>query len=46
MQIVIEDLKLEELLIVYPGKRTYPMSDRIRAVPLGKVSDVLGLLKS
>jgi len=46
MQIVIEDLKLEELLIVYPGKRTYPMSDHIRAVPLGEVSDILGLLKS
>jgi predicted AAA+ superfamily ATPase len=42
MQIVIEDLKLEELLIVYPGKRTYPMSDRIRAVPLCEVVNVLG----
>jgi len=46
MQIVIEDLKLEELLIVYPGKRAYPISDRVRAVPLCEVSDVLGLLKS
>jgi predicted AAA+ superfamily ATPase len=41
MQIVIEDLKLEELLIVYPGKRTYPISDRIRAVPLCEVANVL-----
>ena len=42
MQIVIEDLKLEELLIVYPGKRIYPISDRVRAVPLSEVADVIG----
>jgi predicted AAA+ superfamily ATPase len=41
MQIVIEDLKLEELLIVYPGKRAYPISDRIRAVPLCELTNVL-----
>ena len=42
MQIVIEDLKLEELLIVYPGKRIYPISDRVRAVPLYEVAKALG----
>ena len=42
MQIVIEDLKLEELLIVYPGKRIYLISDRVRAVPLSEVADVIG----
>ena len=42
MQIVIEDLKLKELLIVYPGKRAYPISDRVRAVPLYEVAKALG----
>jgi len=41
MQIVLDDLKLEELLIVYPGKRAYSICDRIRAVPLCEVAHVL-----
>lgn len=34
MDIAIDDLKLERLLVVYPGSRSYALSDRIHVVPL------------
>ena len=34
MHIAIEDLKLEHLYVVYPGKREIPLHDRITAVGL------------
>jgi predicted AAA+ superfamily ATPase len=33
MDIAIEDLKLDRLLVVYPGTRAYVINDTIRAVP-------------
>jgi predicted AAA+ superfamily ATPase len=33
MDIAIEDLKLDRLLVVYPGTRAYAIDDTIRAVP-------------
>jgi predicted AAA+ superfamily ATPase len=38
MRIAMEDLKLKELLVVYPGNKEYPMAEGIRAVPLANVS--------
>jgi hypothetical protein len=37
MHITMEDLKLKELLVVYPGKREFPLAEGIRAVPLASV---------
>ena len=34
MRISMDDLKLTELLVVYPGDREYALADGIRAVPL------------
>lgn len=34
MRIAMEDLKLREMLVVYPGNREYAMADGIRALPL------------
>jgi len=34
MDIAIEDLKLQQIYVVYPGKRSYALSDRIHALPL------------
>jgi len=34
MTVSLEDLGLEGLFIIYPGTRQYPLSERIRAVPL------------
>jgi hypothetical protein len=34
MHEAISDLSLEHLYVVYPGDRTYPLSDKITATPL------------
>lgn len=34
MQIAIHDLKLDELWVIYPGARTYALSDRVTVKPL------------
>ena len=38
MGIAIEDLGLERLVVVYPGRRTYALGDRIEARPLTAVT--------
>jgi predicted AAA+ superfamily ATPase len=37
MQIALEDLKLDRLLVAYPGDRRYPLAERVEAVPLGEL---------
>lgn len=39
MSIVVEDLNLEHLWVVYPGKESYPLSERISAIALQDVGD-------
>ena len=34
MHIALDDLQLERLVVVYPGTRPYPLSERVAAVPL------------
>jgi len=34
MQIAMEDLQLSKLWVVYPGKKTYPLSENITTLPL------------
>ncbi len=38
MQIALSDLKLERLVVLYPGSRRYSLSDRVTAVPLAEVT--------
>ncbi len=40
MRIAIQDLKLERLWVVYPGKVGYPMDDQIECVPLTELSRI------
>ena len=40
MHIAMDDLKLDELLVVYPGSREYPLAEGIRAVPLAKACGI------
>lgn len=35
MKVALEDLRLDSLLVIYPGTKTYPLAEHIRAVPLG-----------
>jgi hypothetical protein len=37
MRIALEDLKLDQLLVVYPGERRYPLGKRVEVMPLAKV---------
>lgn len=37
MRAALADLKLDSLTVVYPGTQAYPMSARIRALPLGRL---------
>lgn len=36
MRIALADLKMDELHVVYPGERCYPLADRVTAVPLAE----------
>jgi predicted AAA+ superfamily ATPase len=39
MKIALEDLKLREIAVVYPGARRYPLAPKINAVPFKSVLD-------
>ncbi|MCG3134508.1 MAG: hypothetical protein HMLKMBBP_01815 [Planctomycetes bacterium] len=44
MRIAMADLRLDSLDVIHGGNATFPMADRIRAVPLSRVlRDVRGL---
>lgn len=36
MRIAMEDLQLDELIVIYPGRISYPLAENIRAVPLAE----------
>lgn len=44
MHSAIDDLRLDELVVVHAGTETYPLTDRIRAVPLAKIWEGLAPL--
>jgi predicted AAA+ superfamily ATPase len=39
MRIALEDLKLEQLVVLYPGPKEYTLAKRVRVVPLAKAAD-------
>jgi predicted AAA+ superfamily ATPase len=39
MRTALEDLKLEQIAVVYPGTKRYSLGDRVAAVPLEAVAD-------
>ena len=38
MRIAAEDLKLDRLVVLYPGDLSYPLSDRVEVVPLSALA--------
>lgn len=38
MRSALTDLRLDRLTVIYPGRESYPLSERVRAVPLAKIS--------
>jgi uncharacterized protein len=45
MRIAMQDLNLERLWVVYPGKMGYPMDDKIECVPLAELSRIREMLQ-
>jgi len=37
MRIALDDLELEQLVVLYPGMRRYPLADRVTVVPLAAI---------
>jgi hypothetical protein len=37
MKTAVEDLELERLWVVYPGKAAYPLTEKIQVIPLAAV---------
>jgi predicted AAA+ superfamily ATPase len=44
MRVALADLRLDDLIVIYPGDRAYPLAERVRAIPLGAIGDMLGSL--
>jgi len=40
MKTAVEDLALERLWVIYPGKATYRLSEKIQVLPLADIADV------
>jgi predicted AAA+ superfamily ATPase len=41
MRVALEDLKLERIDVVHAGEQAFPLAERIRAVPLSRVLEVV-----
>ncbi len=39
MKIAMEDLRLDRLIVFYPGERAYPLAERIEVMPLIRMAD-------
>ena len=39
MRIALDDLKLDRLVVVYPGERRYALADRVEVIPLVDLAD-------
>jgi predicted AAA+ superfamily ATPase len=39
MRIALHDLRLDALVVLYPGTTSYPIADRVRAIPLAALAD-------
>ena len=40
MRIALEDLKLEQLVVLYPGSKEYTLAKRVRVVPLARLAEI------
>lgn len=40
MNIALADLRLDELVIVYPGLRSFALNERVRALPLREIGEI------
>jgi predicted AAA+ superfamily ATPase len=45
MRVAISDLQLDHLWIIYPGKNSYPVDEKISVSPLNEVSNITAQLE-
>jgi hypothetical protein len=45
MKIAMEDLQLERLLVVYPGKTAYPLGEKINVIPLTSIASIEEMIR-
>ena len=38
-RIALQDLKLEQLVVLYPGPKEYSLAERVRVLPLATVAE-------
>lgn len=38
MRIALTDLELDHLVVIYPGTRAYPLTDRVTVLPLTQLT--------
>jgi hypothetical protein len=41
MHVVMDDLKLDHLWVVYPGKDAFPMHERVTALPISQIRQII-----
>ena len=41
MHIALNDMKVEQLFVIYPGPHRYPAADKIMVWPIHQVQDLL-----
>ena len=39
MRTALEDLDLEQLVVLYPGPKAYPLAERVRVVPITRLAE-------
>jgi hypothetical protein len=39
MRIALGDLRLDRIVVVYPGDRRYPLADHVEVIPLVELTD-------
>jgi uncharacterized protein len=44
MRTALKDLELDRLIVVYPGEKAYPLSEKVEAVPLSMITSAPGLV--
>jgi hypothetical protein len=40
MRIALEDLNLDHMFVVYPGKTAYPLGEKINVLPLSSIAEI------
>jgi hypothetical protein len=42
MRTALTDLKLDRLMVIYPGDRRYPLADRVDVIPAASLANDIG----